>query len=307
MQQVADGLYAIGSNCTSNKIAGFDLDWTLIRPVRGKFPKDSNDWAMLPNRLKQLKLYQDAGYCIAIFSNQGYKGKNLTKAIDRVNNVIRYLYENGINPWVLVATKTGDDIFRKPQIGMWQTLERSVMIDKNNSFFCGDAAGRSGDFSDSDIQFARNYGINFYTPEEIFTNEEVIIPNSQTMFIFVGMPGSGKTTYYNNILKPRGWVHINQDELKTKAKVISTLKNALREGKSVAIDGTNPGVDKRREYLNIAIEYQVPTMILYFVGNGHERNKLRNVPVPNVAYNMYYKHLVEPTYETDGVPVVQLM
>ena len=47
---------------------------------------------------------------------------------------------------------------RKPEIGMWETfLEMSkkdsddeAAFDKQKSFYVGDAAGRQGDFSDSD-------------------------------------------------------------------------------------------------------------------------------------------------------------
>ena len=61
---------------------------------------------------------------------------------------------------------TADDKYRKPNIGMWETL--SKMIDIKSAFYIGDAAGRKGDFSDSDLKFAENIEIQFYVPEEIF-------------------------------------------------------------------------------------------------------------------------------------------
>lgn len=298
------GVYSYSSTNLSSNVAAFDLDWTLVRTIRGRFPKDVDDWAILPNRLSVLKEYTDAGYNIAIFTNQRYKGKNLTKAINRINNIINYLITNGINPWVFVAIS---DESKKPSPYMWLIFSQFVTLNRETSFYCGDAAGRPTDFSDSDKQFAINDNIRFYTPEEVFPNNRIVIPETQTMFIFVGMPGSGKTTFYEEYLSPRGYVHINQDTLKTKNKVLSTLKKSLQEGKSVAVDATNPSSDKRREYINLAVEYQVPTMILYFVGNGYERNKLRSNPVPNIAYSMYYKHLVEPNYNIDYVPVVELL
>ena len=71
---------------------------------------------------------------------------------------------------------SADDQYRKPSINMWNHLENShngdVKINKKQSFFCGDAAGRKTkthkDFSDSDLKFALNVGVAFKTPEVIF-------------------------------------------------------------------------------------------------------------------------------------------
>jgi len=310
LQPIVSGLYAcagITPSRENNKIAAFDLDWTIIRSIHGIFPKSSDDWAFLPNRITTLKAYSDAGYTLAIFTNQGYSGAKLNIAIDRVNNVITALNTQGINPWVFVSTSK--DIYRKPNIGMWQVLEKSLpqTIEKEISFYCGDAAGRSSDHSSDDILFASNIGVPFYTPEQIFPQNIIIIPETQTMFIFVGMPGSGKTTYYTRELQSRGWIHINQDTLKTRSKVLAATRKALLEGKSVAIDATNPDPIKRKDFIDMAIEYQIPTIILYFVGNGYNINKLRPNPVPTIAYNVYFKNLIEPTQELDHVPVVQII
>ena len=50
---------------------------------------------------------------------------------------------------------------------MWNEFQNLVGTPKY-TFYCGDAAGRIGDFSDSDKEFAKNAGIPFITPEEIF-------------------------------------------------------------------------------------------------------------------------------------------
>lgn len=303
LQQIAPGLHVSPSIFSSNIIAGFDLDWTLIRSARGRFFKDEDDWKFLPNRLLTLKSYQDSGYTLAIFTNQGYKGAKLTSAINRINNIIKYLQDNGINIFVLAAT--GDNSpYRKPNNIMWQVLTQGKEINYEKSIYVGDAAGRPGDHSDDDFQFAKNIGIKFYTPEEIFPINVIDIPKTQTMFIFVGMPGSGKSTFYNKYLQPLGWIHANQDTLKTREKVIKLVETSLANGKSVAVDGTNP--NKRADFINLAIKYQVPTMILYFVSNGYDRNKLRSNPVPDIAYSIYFKNLIEPSQEIDGVPVLEI-
>lgn len=301
-------LYRHRGDDNGNKIFGTDLDWTSVRtrhPIASKnglFQRDSDDWALLPNRIKQLKSYQKDGYTIVIFTNQCYTGKKLTTALDRIKNILTKLIELGVNPWIFIAT--GHDQYRKPEIGMWKELTQYIEVNIDNSFYIGDAAGRSQDFSDSDTMFSKNIGVKFYLPEEIFKNPKIDIPDEQTMFIFVGMSGAGKTSFYNQFLKDKGWVHANQDTLKTAAKVLSTVKDALIKGKSVAIDATNPTIEKRAQYIDLAIEYQVPTMIIYFVGNGFDGNKLRPNPVPSIAYATYFKNLEEPT-EDEGVPVIE--
>ncbi len=70
--------------------------------------------------------------------------------------------------------------FRKPSTGMWTWLQEAVaaaspgghgsalQLDKERSFFVGDAAGRHGDHSAVDLQFAAGVGVRFYTETEFF-------------------------------------------------------------------------------------------------------------------------------------------
>ena len=45
---------------------------------------------------------------------------------------------------------------------------RSVRPDLASSFYVGDAAGRPGDHSDTDREFARAVGVRFHTETEFF-------------------------------------------------------------------------------------------------------------------------------------------
>ena len=301
LQLVDDGLYAYRGDSTQ-KIAAFDLDWTLTRAVRSRFFKDSSDFSFLPNRISTLKKLKSCGYTIVIFTNQGYKGDKLITALERVNNIIEALKKEGIDPWVLVANS---DEYKKPNTKMWQVFVQ-YFPNYVEAWFVGDAAGRPQDHSDFDLKFAQGVGIKFYTPEEIFPTNEVVIPETQVLFLFVGMPGVGKSTFYKQYLEPKGFVHANQDQLKTKAKVLKLVKESLASGKSVAVDATNPSLEKRREFISLANEKGVPVVILYFTGNGYNLNKLREHPVPDIVYNVYFKTLEEPSFERDHVPVVEL-
>ncbi|SMN19205.1 similar to Saccharomyces cerevisiae YMR156C TPP1 DNA 3'-phosphatase that functions in repair of endogenous damage of double-stranded DNA [Maudiozyma saulgeensis] len=77
------------------------------------------------------------------------------------------------------SNKSLEELFnsmRKPNIGMGERFikdiqKRNPSIMKHNmkwAYYCGDAAGRSSDFSDTDKIFAKNMGIDFKTPEEVF-------------------------------------------------------------------------------------------------------------------------------------------
>ena len=64
---------------------------------------------------------------------------------------------------------------------MWkhfiENLNDGLKVDMEQSFYCGDAAGRPAtknkekDFSDSDLKFAHNIGITFQVPESLFLGE----------------------------------------------------------------------------------------------------------------------------------------
>lgn len=188
----------------SVKIAGFDLDDTLVKTKSGsKMPKGAYDWTWWrPKGLSDSKVLQkllethQKKFVIVIFTNQGGiiaqpSSKSYQNFINRVNDIelkIRsYAKDEELQIQVFAAPKrpatpnkniksSSDELhkkMRKPSVGMWDELERVLSeygytCDRKNSVFIGDAAGRVGDFLDSDKEFARNIGITFFTPEEYF-------------------------------------------------------------------------------------------------------------------------------------------
>jgi bifunctional polynucleotide phosphatase/kinase len=107
----------------------------------------------------------------------------------------------------------------------------------------------------------------------------------------------GKSFYYKTFYEPKGYVRINQDSLKSKARCLSKAKQELDSGSSVVIDNTNPDPATRKEYIKIAKEYSVPVKCVYFdvpeeicLHNNayrelHEKDKKR---VPGIAYHSFY-------------------
>jgi bifunctional polynucleotide phosphatase/kinase len=74
-----------------------------------------------------------------------------------------------------IFISTQKDKYYKPSTGMWSFMNnernKGKHIDKDLSFFVGDAAGRKKDHSDSDKKFAENCGVTFYTEDEFFNKK----------------------------------------------------------------------------------------------------------------------------------------
>lgn len=293
---------------TTISVAAFDLDYTIVRSYKSVFPISSDDFKILPERKKILEHYESKGYFIVIFSNQ-YSTRDYKQLIS-LNRSVYIIKELPIKPWIFLSTEK--DLYHKPNVGMWNLLddilgEKGVSIDKKKSFFVGDAAGRDGDFADSDKLFAKNIGIQFYTPEEIFPYQELNLNlEKQNLVIFVGAPGSGKNSFYEKYLKELDFIQIDSDYVKNKEKQFKLLDEYLSEDKNVAVLATNPTYKKRKEFISIGNKYNVDITILYMVRNGYSWNKLRENPVPDIAYHKYFKDLEEPSFSLDKVNVVEI-
>lgn len=147
-------------------VAGFDLDWTLVKPERTKFPRNPQDNVIMKGRIDILKKYLMSGYTIVVFSNQKLTPKeNLEYKMARMNDLIDKFQKEEVPLILMMATQ--DDKYRKPGVGMWDVL-RTIAKNIRVAFFSGDAAGRENDHSDSDLMFAKNIGIQFEVPEVVF-------------------------------------------------------------------------------------------------------------------------------------------
>lgn len=289
------------------RVASFDLDDTLIH--RPKKRSGNQKWQLIDSSISEkMADLVEKEFIIIIFTNQGGMGMN--KNFDKLN------WRKAVNELVINFTsKIKDnkfyfaiyaaknyDMYRKPNIGMWEQMKKDLKDEfglekiriSKNSFFCGDAAGRStpgylkkklypssknGDFSDTDYKFALNIGIKFITPETFFGRSspklpnklsgidprEIIksvsdfeynfVPRKKEMIIMVGPPGSGKTEFVKKYILPHEYVHINQDTCRTQTKCLRETIKSLEEKKSIVIDNTNPDVPSRMKYTTLAMEY----------------------------------------------------
>ena len=93
-------------------------------------------------------------------------------------------------------------------------------------------------------------------------SNEKIAKKEQEVILFVGSPGSGKSTFWNTYLK--NYVRVNNDTLKTKEKCMKVLREALQAGKSAVVDNTNLSREHRGRYIPIAKEFKVPVRCFVF-------------------------------------------
>lgn len=123
----------------------FDLDGTIITTKSGKvFPKDKHDWKLISGvRALMLDLMHDDTQII-IVSNQGGIEQKFVKKEDfeeKMHNIIKALdLPNEIYCYYCPTTDK-QDIYRKPQAGMFYiaALEHGIFL--QNSVFIGDASG----------------------------------------------------------------------------------------------------------------------------------------------------------------------
>jgi bifunctional polynucleotide phosphatase/kinase len=135
---------------------------------------------------------------------------------------------------------------------------------------------------------ADNLGLPFQTPEEFFLGEPARefarsfepsayvkpTPNDSTslytkkhdldLVIFVGSPGSGKSTFAKTQLEPLGYHRVNQDILKRRERCVEVAKNHLEQGEAVVVDNTNRSKATRKVWVDLARSFKVPIRCVYF-------------------------------------------
>lgn len=325
------------------KLAMFDLDSTLIVPKIGKkFPIDENDWKFnFPNVKSMLIDYANNNYSVIIISNQGgmAKGKQTFEVwSNKLNQICEKL---GIELYVFCSVDHNK--YRKPYPTWFNEFVPDNItknLNRSNSFYCGDACGRKGDFSDTDYKFALNCMINFKTPESLFDGQNQKLPkinypnisdesfppsfvfnklndnknnNANEMILMIGYQGSGKSFIANTINKNHGYIVINQDILKTKDKCKTAAKLVMSQGKSLVIDQTNPDVVARKIWIDLANEYGYVVRAILMT-TSRELSKHNNYfryltsgidVIPEIAYRIYASKFTAPNLNEGIVEIME--
>jgi len=138
-----------------DKLAIFDFDWTMVRPVKGVIkPRGIKDWKYLrpsvPDTIRKLSKVHH----IVIFTDQSKPWK-VKQIMDVVNDL-------DIQEFTIIAGFA----IQKPDTSLFMSVFET--LDPSTAFYVGDSAGRITDWSDKDRVFAERLGIPFFIPEDVF-------------------------------------------------------------------------------------------------------------------------------------------
>jgi bifunctional polynucleotide phosphatase/kinase len=326
---------------TDKPTAAFDLDYTIIKTKSGKvFPRDKDDWLYLYDNTVSFLRDLSNTHNIIIFTNQSGFKKTLKKDafMAKIINIIKDL---SIPIRIYISVQSG--YFRKPLTGLWglyksqlQSTTSSLSVSQStvnsDDFYCGDACGRKGDFSNTDYLFSHNIGINFYTPEQMFLKkeehleqiypkyladnigriEDIALPTTtKIMILMCGYPGCGKSSISKTFGIPLSGIDIQGTKSKCKKFILEQLKNSC----NVVVDNTNHTKANRNEYILLAKKYDYHCVIIY-IDNDIEycyyMNQLRcelskgeTKLVPKIAYHTLKKRFEIPD-ESECDTLIQL-
>jgi D-glycero-D-manno-heptose 1,7-bisphosphate phosphatase len=131
---------------TENKslaVIGLDRDGTIIEDVGG-YITDPNQAVPISGSLSAIKMLRDRGHRIVIITNQGGIAKGL-QTQQQVENVHKRLLEifgqsgiTSIDAIYYSMSSLKDDIFAKPNVGMFKRAKDELKVDWKKGWYVGD-------------------------------------------------------------------------------------------------------------------------------------------------------------------------
>jgi predicted kinase len=119
--------------------------------------------------------------------------------------------------------------------------------------------------------------------------------------IFVGLQGSGKTTYFNDHFATTH-EHVSRDVQKTAEREAQVIRECLRLERSFVIDNTNITKAARAAYIRQAkaagfrvLSYFFATPVRMAIGRNNHRKDKKAIPVPAILRSA--KQLEPPVVE----------
>lgn len=124
-------------------VIGLDRDGTINEDI-GTYVTKPDQFKPIEGSLEAIKMIRDKGYDVVILTNQAgiMKGIMDTVDVDIVHNYMLQLLGDigckSINGLYYSTTNLKDDIYAKPNIGMFKRSASEVGIDWKNGLYVGD-------------------------------------------------------------------------------------------------------------------------------------------------------------------------
>ena len=156
-----------------------DLDGTLIKTKSGcTFPKNTDEWVLREGVIDKIAKVINPTYLFIVSSQGGIprglvKEEEFKKKLETICDMISIRLKIHVHG-EYSATEDKNDPDRKPNPGMlYECLAVFVektgkqLIPNRNMIMIGDASGFPGQFSDSDLKTAENFGIDYIDADEL--------------------------------------------------------------------------------------------------------------------------------------------
>lgn len=122
---------------------GLDRDGTINKDL-GTYVTRPDDFIPIPGSLEAVAMIRDKGYNVVILTNQAGIMKNIMTA-DQVDKVHEHLMDllgqagcRSINGLYYSTTNLKEDIYAKPNVGMFKLAEKELGVRFKNGYYVGD-------------------------------------------------------------------------------------------------------------------------------------------------------------------------
>ena len=148
---------------------------------------------------------------------------------------------------------------------------------------------------------------------------------NNTIYITVGLPGSGKSTYTKNFIKGKDIEYLSSDSLRAVfgkgeddqtvtpfvfGHIKKKVDEFLKDGKNVLVDATSVNRKERSDYINTAKKYGAKVVALVFKMDRQgliERNQKRGTEggrvVPDWVIDKMFAKFEEPSH-SEGIDIM---